>query len=130
MLLDNIARGAFHNFTTRGDSPRASEGILPASHSEERFTASENGPQSLNYLPCESDETEKTKKRRLFWGGRDNDRDKERKRLEKETHDQAVLSRDHERERGREARREDDGFAELSGTIGVPHFCITLNHSS
>jgi hypothetical protein len=132
MILDNISRGAFHNFTKRGDPPRAAEGILPASHSEERFTASESGAQSLDYLPLESGEEEKTKKCRLFWGGRDKDCDKgkERKRLEKETHDLAVLSRDHERERGREARRGDDGFAELSGTIGVPHFCITLNHSS
>ncbi|KAF8172435.1 hypothetical protein BJ912DRAFT_1047229 [Pholiota molesta] len=119
MLLDNISRGAFHNFTTRGDPPRASEGILPAFHSEQRSTSTESGPQSLDYLPCESDETEKTKKRRLFWGGRHNDRDKEkeRKRLDKETHDQGVLSRDQERG-GREARREDDGFAELSGIIG------------
>ncbi|KAF8175150.1 hypothetical protein BJ912DRAFT_37738 [Pholiota molesta] len=101
------------------DPPRAAEGILPVSHSEERFTASESGHQSLNYLPRESGEKEK-KEKRGFWGGRDKDRDKEkeRERQEKETHHPAVPARDRERERGREGRREEDGPAELTRMIG------------
>lgn len=116
------------------DPPRAAEGILPASHSEERFTASESGHQSLNHVPRESGEK---KEKRGFWGGRDKDRDKEkeRERLEKETHHQAVprdrdKAHDRERERGREARREEDGQAELTRMIGAPDVRTALDHSS